>query len=63
MKYARMKVQIIRNNPNSSPNNTPTTTNNKNQDEINPLLADPAIVAKVRTFIDFILHFYVFFSP
>ena len=60
MKYARMKVQIIRNNPNSSPNNTPTTTNNKNQDEINPLLADPAIVARVRTFIDFILHFYMF---
>jgi hypothetical protein len=51
MKYARMKVQIIRNNPNSNPNIPPTTTNNNNttksQDEINPQLADPAIVAKV----------------
>jgi hypothetical protein len=52
-----MKVQIIRNNSNTTLNNTPTTTttitsntntnNNKIQDEINPQLADPAIVAKV----------------
>jgi hypothetical protein len=39
MKYARMKVQIIRNNPNT--NNT--TTNN----EPNFQLADSIIVAKV----------------
>jgi hypothetical protein len=56
MKYARMKVQIIRNNPNSNPNIPPTTTNNnttKSQDEINPQLADPAIVAKVSFFYRF----------
>jgi len=49
MKYARMKVQIIRNNSNSNITIPTTTTNNttKSQDEINPQLADPAIVAKV----------------
>jgi hypothetical protein len=54
MKYARMKVQIIRNNPNSNTNNTTTTTPNNNNnsntkpsDEINPQLVDPTIVAKV----------------
>lgn len=52
MKYARMKVQIIRNNPNNNTttNSTPTTNssnNNKNQDEANPQLADPTVVAKV----------------
>jgi len=54
MKYARMKVQIIRNNPNSNTNNTTTTTTNNNNnsntkpsDEINPQLVDPTIVAKV----------------
>lgn len=47
-----MKVQIIRNNVNSSTNNSPTTNNNNNkpQDEINPQLADPTVVAKVRIF-------------
>ncbi len=45
MKYARLKVQIIRNNPNL--NTTIPTTTTKSQDEINPQLADPAVVAKV----------------
>ncbi|CAM4871739.1 unnamed protein product [Rotaria socialis] len=65
MKYARMKVQIIRNNPNitnTTTSNTATTmnsnnnNNNKNQDEINPQLADPAIVAKVRKFLESLLN-------
>ncbi|CAF0968340.1 unnamed protein product [Adineta steineri] len=66
IKYARMKVQIIRNNPNTTANNTTTTTtsnnsnnssnNNKNQDEINPQLADPAVVAKVRKFLESLLN-------
>lgn len=65
MKYARMKVQIIRTNPNiNNPTSTSTTTNNnnnnsssssssgnsnRNQDDVNPQLADPTIVAKVKT--------------
>jgi hypothetical protein len=57
MKYARMKVQIIRNNPNATnptaipppplPPPTTNSANNKPQDELNPQLADPAVVAKV----------------
>ncbi len=52
MKYARMKIQIIRNNPNT--NNTPPTTTNSNTkppDEQNPQLADPIVVAKVSIFL------------
>ncbi len=48
MKYARMKIQILRNNSTST--NTITTANNNNnksQEELNSQLADPAIVAKV----------------
>ncbi|CAF2734105.1 unnamed protein product [Rotaria sp. Silwood2] len=59
MEYARMKVQIIRNNPNinnNNPTNTTTTNNNKNQDEVNPQLADPPIVAKVRKFLELLLN-------
>lgn len=56
-----MKVQIIRMNvPTTIPNPATSTAtpssnsgsnnnNNKNQDEINPQLADPAVVAKVSS--------------
>jgi hypothetical protein len=57
-----MKVQIIRNNPNPNPINTPTTTNTKTQDEINPQLPDPTIVAKVRAFIFRLSRLSIFFS-
>ena len=56
MKYARMKVQIIRNNSNATSTTTmPATTasnnnSNKPQDELNPQLADPTVVAKVSSF-------------
>jgi hypothetical protein len=53
MKYAQMKVQIIRNNPNTN-NTPPTTTTNSNTkppDELNPQLADPIVVAKVSIFL------------
>ena len=56
MKYARMKVQILRTNPNSTSNNSPTTTNNKPQDEVNSQLVDPSIVAKVRKFLESLLN-------
>ncbi|UJR31332.1 hypothetical protein I4U23_018830 [Adineta vaga] len=64
MKYSRMKVQIIRTNPNTMTNNSTTTPNittiasnsTKNQDEVNPQLADPVIVAKVRKFLESLLN-------
>ncbi|CAF1470691.1 unnamed protein product [Adineta ricciae] len=67
MKYARMKVQIIRTDiATAIPNPTTTTaaassnnsnnSNNKNQDEINPQLADPVVVAKVRKFLESLLN-------
>ena len=54
MKYARMKVQIIRNNPNNGNPITPVTTNvntSKSHDEVNLQLADPTVVAKVSFFV------------
>jgi len=53
MKYARMKVQIIRNNSTINNNSTPPTATNNNtvtkpHDELNSQLADPIIVAKVN---------------
>jgi hypothetical protein len=52
-----MKVQIIRNNPNatnpttsSATTTTSNNTSNKPQDELNPLLADPTVVARVSVF-------------
>ena len=53
MKYARMKVQIMRSNSNINANystntaNNNNNNNNKNQYDINLQLADPTIVAKV----------------
>ena len=47
MKYARMKVQILRTNPPANSSLSNNTTTNKSHEEINQQLADPAMVAKV----------------
>ena len=48
MKYARMKVQILRTDP-SANNPLPTNaTTSKSHEETNQQLADPTIVAKVN---------------
>jgi len=58
MKYARMKVQILRMNSNTNTNNSPSSTTNqtKTQDENNTQLADPNLVAKIRKFLESLLN-------